>query len=1331
MEARAGREARMEQKKKLEDIGQKVVNNLKSSGVELTRSQELSVIRRLSKLNFDNPNAVGKFLDYVYLSTTDNAFKKKIKDIRKSRRSAKKKFESKIGADPAASAMFNMVINLDPLDVSMNEVDEILKGEDVEFDGELAEVINVDESGIATLRFEDGREINADKNTISRTYLDRYADIVDILGARQSELTNIKDRDLMMNMAASIYDNTIVEENIEAEEDAKTPKTEEELAKEREQAIKELSQVDFATPEQISNIPLRDSRDIANFLKGVKESDIDRMSISEIKLLTKVDNNIKKGFVSHNAYTLKNNIEARRRAEAITDKTTNVRAVDFLNFPSRISGWIRSGRYRGKRGVTLADALAKQIQENPLEDVDALFGNIDNTTIYDSTWGTAQEGMSRYSAELDKIVSKLQLATNLMSDAKGIAKRKRRSRSKKDIEYSHTLVKALELQREYMLNELGRGDVAFEAKEWLEETLNTESDPMAREAIEKVLDVMTNTFTEESMANQSFEEILSGMNIRANDLKAFNIITEVNKSLAEKALVAATLFDNRGTQILPGYTHHQILIEDDPDPTMSTFGVSISGTKSKVTTKRTSGIKPVSLNPVQSALKSARATLLDYYATPQNRLALTTINDAISQYEEKNKGVDLTKDNQYQGLLAIRKGFINSMRRVQSVYATNAKYSATDAVLNEIATLGVSSTLATVPKAIGELSSNLGYAMNNPADLRAGVGILTFSEDKQYFADVLNVLGSIQRDRLTDISDIVVKTGGVFNDPRKSLSVPTSMGSFNLYGYSRDIAEYTQGAPDRIVGKPVWIGTFSRRFEKLTGQSPDLKLIAENNEAYMNQFKAELRAATKYADKRSSKQSASASAYTGIEAFKRDNLKSGTLANNLKLANSYMQTFARYEYNTTIRAAQELFSAAQGKKGDTSAAVSAATIGGSVVRYAIYTALADSLAGLADDAYKHLFKELIGAEDDERDNVKNAKKVEGGLMFDSFDKVPEGLRENDLFIVQPGGKFFVEQENIDLWEKNSTDEFWEGMSKGLAQWGFQTMLTGKFGGLGTNLINGAITMAAGDEYEKMLSFIGTYDKEVEKYNKYLDSPLFSTISPDALENPYEMAFNMMFPSLSRASRATFKQLEIESQINEKMEELDIAIENNNKERAEEIAEEIRAIKGGRVPLGIVEFVRFIAPNPVTNQIRDNISAYLYQDMYNFEEKYDAPKETIKETVLPSMTKNQIGIIKGNISSSDPKATDKYIESIFLEGGSSLDNNISVKTELEIYFSSPQDWQVQFNQNKIPTPTQILNKYGVGSKHPVSIEEFLSYMVDPETNPENYMWWRRVNQAYKK
>jgi hypothetical protein len=837
------------------------------------------------------------------------------------------------------------------------------------------------------------------------------------------------------------------------------------------------------------------------------------------------------------------------------------------------------------------------------------------------------------------------------------------------------------------------------------------------------------------MANQSFDEILSGMDIRSNDLKAFNIITEVNTSLAEKALVAATLFDNRGTQILPGYTHHQVIMEEEPDPTMSTAGAVVRGTKSKVTTKRTSGVKPVSFNPAQSALQSARATLLDYYVTPQNRLAITTINDAISEYESKNKDVDLTKDNQYQGLLAIRKGFVNSLQRVQSVYAANAKYSSLDSVLNELATLGVSSTLATVPKAIGELGSNLAYALNNPQDLLVGVYELT-TDENNYFGEVLNVLGSIQRDRLTDVSDIVVKTGGAFNDPRKNLSVPTSLGAVNLYGYSRDIAEYTQGAPDRMIGRPVWMGTFHRRFKKLTGQAPNYKLIAENNEAYMNEYKSQLRAATKYADKRSSKQSASASAFTGIEAFKRDNLKYGTLANTFKLANSYMQTFARYEYNTTIRAAQELYSSTVlGKKGDTNPLVSTATLGGSVARYALYTAIADYLGGLADDVYKHFFKDIFGAEDDEADNVKNAKKVEGGLMFDSFDEVPEGLRENELFIVQPGGKFYVEQEDIDVWEKASTDEFWEGMSKGFAQWGFQ-LLTGKFGGIGTNLINGTIVMGLGDEYKNMLATIGTYDKEVERYNQYLDSPLFSTLSEEALDDPYEIAFNALFPSLSRVSRLAASQLKMQSQINELMEELDEAIENDDKEKAEEIAKQIEIIgekfyspEGGRFKLGVLETLRYLVPNPLTNQLRDNISAAIYEEMYQFEEKYDAPKEKIVEDVFPSMTKNQIGIIKGNIDPNDPMAPDRYIQSVIFNGGSTIDNNIQVKTELEIYFNSPEDWQVKFNQDKIPSPSKILNKYGIGGNNPVSVEEFLSYMIDPETNPENYMWWRRVNQAY--
>ena len=55
--------------------------------------------------------------------------------------------------------------------------------------------------------------------------------------------------------------------------------------------------------------------------------------------------------------------------------------------------------------------------------------------------------------------------------------------------------------------------------------------------------------------------------------------------------------------------------------------------------------------------------------------------------------------------------------------------------------------------------------------------------------------------------------------------------------------------PDMLATRTIWFGNFAIEFKNLTGQEVDFNKIAENDAAYMSQFKSELKKATKKADR--------------------------------------------------------------------------------------------------------------------------------------------------------------------------------------------------------------------------------------------------------------------------------------------------------------------------------------------------------------------------------------------------------------------------------------------------------------------------------------------------
>ena len=150
-------------------------------------------------------------------------------------------------------------------------------------------------------------------------------------------------------------------------------------------------------------------------------------------------------------------------------------------------------------------------------------------------------------------------------------------------------------------------------------------------------------------------------------------------------------------------------------------------------------------------------------------------------------------------------------------------------------------------------------------------------------------------------------------------------------------ADMVMSTPDMAVGLPVWTGSFDSKFESITGKKPDYEKIISNDEKYMRQNADALKRATQFADRRSIAQSATKTAFSGIEAFKGD-FKKGE-PSTLRKANSFMRNFARYEHETAIQGIQALL-----KEGEMSKTEATGAIIGSGVRYFAYTAVMGELA---------------------------------------------------------------------------------------------------------------------------------------------------------------------------------------------------------------------------------------------------------------------------------------------------------------------------------------------------------------------------------------------------
>ena len=719
-------------------------------------------------------------------------------------------------------------------------------------------------------------------------------------------------------------------------------------------------------------------------------------------------------------------------------------------------------------------------------------------------------------------------------------------------------------------------------------------------------------------------------------------------------------------------------------------------------------MKSISFDSVLTAYDAAANTLIDYHMTPAISEVNRTMESSLQAIRDKYEGdrALYEKDEQYKKLMGLKETIEQTQNRV--LRAQKGSNSIGGKALGFAFSANVAQRLANFKRPIAEFMSNLFMAgFKTPRTSSRGVNVIRKNKLLKggKMANILSNLGSTQVQRLTGPSDIALATGGATSGPG-SLGVKSTAGEIidAATGLPTMAADMVMSTPDMAVGLPVWTGSFDSKFESITGKKPDYEKIISNDERYMRQNADALKRATQFADRRSIAQSATKTAFSGIEAFKGD-FKKGE-SDIIRKANSFMRNFARYEYETSIQGIQALL-----KEGEMSKTEAIGAIAGSATRYFAYTAVMGELA-----------RQLPGflGGDDEEESIKKGRLSGNGefYIFDEYGDIPEDIRE--LADVRPGtAGYYVDRDEAEAWEDNQDDALIEYGMKGLGQYLFQ-FITGGGGGLSAQALNMGINMLLGEEY--ISRKLGVLD-ENEVYRGYKDSVLYSKLSKltdDISEgkevNVVQEAIDLLLPIgdplLSRSEDVIMlvaKKQRIENKLADPEQ-----TKNMSEEEISELQSEVVQLGKDINKQSLLSVANLLFSGPIMNTIVQSELDKIKDRFFESEVKPPKQEEVVEDFEAPQPTLSK-DVIKDSYFVSGPDAINDI-----MTYNSGRNSKYSLMEEIIMFEMYPDEWNKEFNkEGKSVSYSDVYGRYT--NNTPLTRQAIIDYIREnaPRESERNY------------
>ena len=741
---------------------------------------------------------------------------------------------------------------------------------------------------------------------------------------------------------------------------SKEKPTEEELSQEKEAllAMVSIAKVNSA------RLPSRDERAVAAALSELLSTPaVDMLDNSQLKGLLRAIDNINDGFLPHYAELTVERLNAINESIKINKALESAKPIKISEAVAKVKAFL----FRTKNAP-----LVEMIRRNPLYYLDQLFGNFKDKTIFKSVFGRLSTAQTKFQTSSNDIRNRLNNAEDAVfksreSDSNEAAKSKYRMM---------TYLRELEFLSNPGSNQVNPAAAHIQATiDQIETGKSIYTDKEAA-MLQEILD----KFSEDGAIKM--EEIYDSFN--NVEKKAIEEIQKINTELRDKAVFTSVII--RGDKIAPlnNYMHLNVLHEHRAeeqligDAFVNDYNESLRpSTKAKSLIARTGKVSPINFDVFSSTSRGANYVLMDYFLTEPVR----TTRKMFAESQKALKSKKAPKQ-QREILNAVESVFEESIGNLLNRNFTSSSIG--DEVGAFISRQGYRSILASVPRFIGELTSNLMFAaIVSPKDFTAGARLkdLVLSADA---AKVMDAVGSKQTTRLYPneslsgrlIDESIMSQAAGAKGSRAKSDVANKInqiynkaGVRNFQNFVATASDALISTPDKLIMRPLWFGAFANEFKKQTGKDADFDLIASNNEAYMNANKDALARASDYADQTSVFAGASDNAFMGILKGV-PNKNQSSFVRYFNTFNNFMTRFLIYEFVT----ARTGIYAAMGN-GAISKKQGVALLAGATTRMVAYSVLVPML----NELMISVFNSLTGRPDEEEEDEKSfAQRIAQG-----------------------------------------------------------------------------------------------------------------------------------------------------------------------------------------------------------------------------------------------------------------------------------------------------------------------------------------------------------------
>ncbi len=958
---KANREGKQDLKTKRKDLNKQIKTYAKGKKGTITAAQTKAVINKVNSVNLDNQVAVQELIEYSEKVFNDADYAAKLLKAEKlNNRVTTRLNKGDYGLNPDLISRLGTILNTPTQNLTSENIDgyndflsNLLKQkQNVKLDDQLV----IDSQNMADSLYNENiqdtdEETETKENKTLKTIVDKIIN-EDVDGETLiSEDSKFIENDL--DKLDSFTLQTLIDKiNLaETDENQELVEAANKFAENRQAIITKIKSRSRGISLKSLDNTTKEAGGVQVF-QNIKDSDLIGLTGKQLDLLEVSLENINNGHYTHAANKLGQSINSRAYdMRPLVDKygtTKNKIAMVKSRAEASLKAGLKNATKRGANSTTSLELL----RTNPLSAVDNAFGNYKNNTIRNNSFEPIATKYSQFKTWSGRLTDKLDAVEQIIAptykEGTNPAVRRRFE--------IQTYLLALESE-----SNVGNKGVA-EANEFIDKTIENFNNSRTKSNytqadIDILLDIKAKNSEGGVITTKKMKQ-----NLSPQVMKAIGIMQEIYGALGDKQAYATTIVRGNKLDLLNNYVHHKVdATTDKLDQQLISQKNYINpqtSTESKTSISRTPGAKAIDFDPVATALRALRMAGMDYYLTNE----IQTSRKALTQLTKLSEQDNATKEV-IEATVSLSRAYDESINKVLS-----SNFS-TDVIggkwFDSARKIGYYSTLASAPRAVAELGSNLTFGlMSAPKELALGLGKysnlslmqngLSFAENVGSTTVTKNwgseILGGSKSENAGVVRNKKGSKRASGSNAKSTVQYAARFGKKFADG-SEFLADNLLSTPDKMISRPLFFGTFAKVFKQETGQDMDADKISKNDEAYMTKYADAIQAAKRAADAKVTQAATSNDPFSGVLKNQLSD-QDGARMILYKSINSYMARFTINEFVTARQAVASMVG-----QGEMGAIKGGATLAGIMTRMSLYVVMYKALASM--------FNGVLGLDDED------------------------------------------------------------------------------------------------------------------------------------------------------------------------------------------------------------------------------------------------------------------------------------------------------------------------------------------------------------------------------